>query len=89
MWLSVKTAMPYLNDEDYIQSIIFDIKSKLGDVPVDITSIKYGKIDICLNNGTFSENEKQLTQLSDTLFTGEIKGECDRGIIRDEDRTIV
>jgi hypothetical protein len=89
MWLSVKTLMPYSHDEDYRQAIIFDIKSKLGDVPVDITCINWGCIDIFFDNGKFSDNEKQLTTLNQTFFTGQIKGSCDRGMIRDEDRTII
>jgi hypothetical protein len=83
MWFTVKLSMPYINDNDYKKSIIFDIESKLGNVPIDISSINYGLIDIDV------PNLELLRNLNTNFFTGEIINSYDREIMDETQRTIL
>lgn len=47
MWFKFETRMPYHQDPDYRDSLVFGIKSKLGNVPVDITLFNdYGTLEV-------------------------------------------
>lgn len=37
MWIHANTRMPYHADQDYRDSVVFSVKQRFGDVPIDVT----------------------------------------------------
>lgn len=61
MWIRFETRMPYQQDPDFRDSLVFGIKSRLGNVPVDITLFDdYGTMEVDV---TSLEEAHQLYEL--------------------------
>lgn len=46
MWYRITPALPYHADSDYQDSLVHQIKQRLGDVPVDVTFFSYGFAEV-------------------------------------------
>jgi len=84
MWFKFEAQMPYHGDPDFRDALIFGIKSRLGDVPIDISYYEtYGTL------GVDVASEEEARKLYDLPQAGIVYSWVDRGMTRDSVRTIV
>lgn len=83
MWFIAQSELPYHADPDYQDAVIFAIRSRLGDVRLDITHLAtYGQVGVDCASRTGEE-------LSNIPIIRSVSSSIDRGIIPDAYRTFI
>jgi hypothetical protein len=83
MWFKTKCRLPFQDDPDYQDFLVFSVKGLLGGVPVDVTILpSYGEIG-------FDADEAGAREVGRLPHLHEARPMSDRGIILPRERTIL